>query len=133
MSGATRVTGRALRRALRERFGVAGKTSRVFQIWRQEVMEKSPVPLPDLPADTLELQRRLMVAEALAAQAIKRAELAEYREEAHQVHWALEIDRLREELRSRPKLHADLRTAQEQVLRLSAELQAARVLLAQDQ
>jgi hypothetical protein len=132
MSSGQRVTGRALRRALRERFGAAGKTSRVFGIWREEMLAQSPVPRPDVPIDTQELQQRLMAAEASTAEALARAERAEYREQAHQDHWAVEIDRLREELRARPKLYADLRAAQEEVLRLRAELNAARVLLARE-
>jgi hypothetical protein len=31
---------------------------------------------------------------------LKRAELAEYRERAHQDHWALELDRLKQQLQS---------------------------------
>jgi hypothetical protein len=31
---------------------------------------------------------------------LKRAELAEYRERAHQDHWAMEIDRLKQKLES---------------------------------
>jgi hypothetical protein len=132
MSAGQPVTGRGLRRALRERFGAAGKTSRVFGIWRQEVLAQSPASRPDLPIDTRELQQQLMAAQASTAEALARAERAEYREQAHQDHWAMEIDRLREELKVRPGLHVELRALQEQVLRLTAELNAARVLLARE-
>lgn len=44
------------------------------------------------------LQRRLVVAETAAAEYLKRAELAEFREQAHQEHWAMEVDRLRQEV-----------------------------------
>jgi hypothetical protein len=71
----------------------------------------------------------LKSAEAAAAENQARAERAEYREEAHQAHWALEIDRLREQLRSQPKYAAEIRALQDQVMRLSAELQAARAQL----
>ena len=37
-------------------------------------------------------------AEALAKEYLQRAELAEFRERAHQEHWAVEIDRLRQEV-----------------------------------
>jgi hypothetical protein len=54
-----------------------------------------------LPTEVAELQRRLQAAEAAAAENLKRAELAEYRERAHQDHWAMEIDRLKQQLESR--------------------------------
>jgi Plasmid replication region DNA-binding N-term len=132
MSTGQPVTGRGLRRALRERFGAAGKTSRVFGIWRQEMLAQSPVARPDLPIDTQELQQQLIAAQTSRAEALARAERAEYREQAHQDHWAMEIDRLREELKARPKLQVELRALQEQVLRLTAELHAARALLARE-
>jgi hypothetical protein len=59
-----------------------------------------------------------------------RAERAELREEAHQAHWAMEVDRLREQLRAQPKYAAENRRLQDQVLRLSAELQLLRGQLA---
>ena len=128
IAGGGRVTGRALRRALRERFGVVGRTARVFQILREEALGSLA---PEVPADVTDLERRLRLAEAAGAANQARAERAEYREQAHQEHWAMEIDRLREQLRAQPKYAAEIRALQEQVLRLSAELQAARNLLAQ--
>jgi hypothetical protein len=125
-----RVTGRALRRTLRERFGAAGKTERVFQIWREETAVKAEAARTQLPTDITELQRRLQAAEELAAETQARAERAELREQAHQDRWALEIDRLRQELRAQPKYAAENRALQEQVLRLTVELHAARQLLA---
>jgi hypothetical protein len=122
------VTGRALRRALRERFGAVGRTARVFQILREEALASSR---PAVPSDLADLKRRLQIAEAAAAENQARAERAEYREQAHQEHWAMEIDRLREQLRAQPTYAAEIRELQSQVLRLSAELQAARSLLAQ--
>jgi hypothetical protein len=125
-----RVTGRALRRTLRERFGAAGKTERVFQIWREETAANAEAARPQLPTDITELQRRLQAAEQAAAETQARAERAELREQAHQDRWALEIDRLRQEARAQPKYAAEVRTLQEQVLRLTVELHAARQLLA---
>lgn len=121
-------SGRALRRELQTRFGAVGKTERVFQIWREEC---AVTHSPALTGDARELTERLHAAETAAAQAMARAERAELREEAHQTHWALEIDRLREQLRAQPKYAAEIRKLQEQVLRLAAELQAARVQLAE--
>jgi len=56
-----RVSGRALRRELRVRFGAVGKTARVFQIWREESVAKPPAPV--IPGDMAEVQHRLQVAE----------------------------------------------------------------------
>src|SRR5277367_6803152 len=111
------VTGRELRQVLRQRFGAVGRTARVFQILREEALAKVT---PAVPRDVAELERRLTIAEAHAAESQARAERAEYREQAHQEHWAMELDRLREELKARPKYAAEIRILQERVLRLSA-------------
>jgi hypothetical protein len=71
-----------------------GKTERVFAIWREETAAKA------VPADVADLKRRLTVAEAAAAENLARAERAEFREQAHQDKWAMEVDRLRQELRA---------------------------------
>ena len=93
------LTGRGLRRELEVRFGAVGQTARVFQVWREEKRTtQSAIAAAALPANVAELQRRLRIAEATAAENLKRAELAEYRERAHQDHWALEIDRVKREL-----------------------------------
>jgi hypothetical protein len=117
------VSGRGLRQVLRERFGAVGKTARVFQIWREE---SAATPIPAIPSDVGDLQIRLQAAETAAAENQARAERAEYREQAHQDRWAMQIDSLREQLRAQPKYAAEIRALQERVLRLSAELQAAR-------
>jgi hypothetical protein len=92
-------SGRGLRRLLRDRFGVVGKTERVFAVWREEVRKaRLAAEAESLPRDVAELQERLRLAEAAAAQNLARAELAEYRERAHQDHWAMEIDRVKREL-----------------------------------
>ena len=94
-------TGRQLRRELKDRFGAVGKTARVFEVWRQETQTpETSAAAPALPEDVATLQRRLQIAEATAAENLKRAELAEYRERAHQDHWAIELDRLRQEIES---------------------------------
>jgi hypothetical protein len=118
-----RVSGRQLRAELRRRFGAAGKTARVFQIWREVVFPEMPTPdppAPALPVEVVELQRRLVVAEAAAAEMLARAERAEYREQAHQEHWAVEIDSFQ------PTAAMTIRLLQEQVFKLSRELIAAR-------
>jgi hypothetical protein len=92
-------SGRQLRRELLDRFGAVGKTERVFAVWRDEVRKaRFAAELESLPTDVRELQERLKVAEAAAAQNLARAELAEYRESAHQAYWAQKIDSVKLEL-----------------------------------
>jgi hypothetical protein len=93
------LTGRQLRKELKSRFGAVGKTSRVFDLWRDETDKlKRAKAAATLPTEVAELQRRVQIAEAGAAENLKRAELAELREQAHQAHWALKIDELRRKL-----------------------------------
>jgi hypothetical protein len=128
MASGGRVTGRGLRRELRTRYGAVGKTARVFEIWREELAaSQAPVIAPDVA----QMAARLQAAETTAAEALARAERAELREQAHQDHWAMEIDRLRQQQRVQPGYAVELRKLQDQVMRLSAELGAARELLAQ--
>jgi hypothetical protein len=128
LASGARLTGRALRRELRTRYGAVGKTARVFEIWREE---SAATQAPKMPADVAQMAERLHAAETAAAEFKARAELAELREEAHQTHWAMEIDRLREQLRAQPKYAAEIRKLQDQVMRLTVELHAARRLLSQ--
>jgi Plasmid replication region DNA-binding N-term len=102
------LTGRRLRRELQDRFGAVGQTARVFQVWREERRKTQiAVAAAALPTNVAELQRRLKLAEATAAANLKRAELAEYRERAHQDHWAMEIDRVKRELEEARNSTAD--------------------------
>lgn len=95
------LTGRQLRRELKDRFGAVGKTERVFAVWREEsAARQRATAAAELPTNIAELQARLRAAEAEAAENLKRAELAEYRERAHQDHWALQIDQLKQKLQS---------------------------------
>jgi hypothetical protein len=99
------LSGRRLRMELKERFGAVGKTERVFEFWRQEIDSRRREAVhaeakAALPIEITELQRRLQLAESAAAENLSRAELAEYRERAHQDHWAVELDRLRQEVES---------------------------------
>jgi len=126
-----RLTGRQLRRALQERFDASGKTARVFKIWREEVAAKEEEGrAPALPPDVAELLHRLAHAEQSATENRLRAERAELREQAHQDRWAMEVDRLRQTVNNQPKYAAEIRSLQEQVLRLTVELHAARRVLA---
>ncbi len=127
LASGARLTGRGLRRELRDRYGAVGKTARVFQIWREESAARQT---PELPADVAQLAERVKAAEMAAAEATARAERAELREEAHQTRWAMEIDGLRQQLRAQPQYAAELRRLQDQVIRLTVELHAARRALA---
>jgi len=97
-----KLSGRALCAELRARFGAVGKTERVFAIWRDEMAARAqavamPADAADA-ADAADLKGRLAAAEHAAAKNLKRAELAEYRAQAHLEQWAMEVERLREEL-----------------------------------
>lgn len=89
-----------------------------------------PRQLPALPVDIQQIQERLKQAEAHAAEQRVRAEVAELREQSHQDRWALEIDRLREQLRAQPNYAREVRGLQSTVTRLTAELAALRGALA---
>ncbi len=132
MAAGGRVTGRALRRALQERYGAAGKTDRVFRVWREETERKSEAARPQLPTDIAELQRRLLVAEEAAKENLARAERAELREQAHQDRWAMEVYRLRQEVQAQPRYAAEIRALQERVLRLTVELHAQRQVISEN-
>jgi hypothetical protein len=127
------VTHRALRQALRERFGAAGKSARVLKVWHEEADRvaarrrdrETPVN-PALPTDVVVLQERLREVERSAEVLKARAELAELREQAHQDRWGLEIDRLRRELAAQPNYARDNRNLQDTVTRLTVELQVLR-------
>jgi chromosome segregation ATPase len=127
------VSHRALRQVLLDRFGATGKTARVLKVLREESARVSAAKrnddrsnLPALPAELHELQQRLTKAEAQADEMKVRAELAELREQSHQDRWALEIDRLREQLRAQPNYASEVRTLQSTVNRLTVELAALR-------
>jgi hypothetical protein len=132
-----RVTHRALREVLRDRFGAAGKTARVIKIWHEEAdrwaaARRKPEPAPAtalLPTDVLTLQGQLAEAQREAAQSKARAEVAEVREQAHQDRWGLEIDRLREQLRAQPNYQRDIRAMQDTIMRLTTELAVLRSAL----
>ena len=124
------VTGRALRRTLKTRYGAVGKTERVFRIWRELVQTAAIQSGPALPTDVAELQRRLITAEEGATLANARAALAQLREQSHQDKWALEIDRLRLQLGSQPATLHQVRMLEDQVQRLKMDLMSARAMLA---
>lgn len=109
-------SGRLLRAELRRRFGSAGRTDRVFSLWRS-LTRASASPSPPSEAPTVlssppwldgssteallrEARERVRRAEEARDAAIARAERAEAREIAHQDRWANEIHDLRERVRA---------------------------------
>jgi hypothetical protein len=98
------ISGRGLRAELRRRYGCAGKTDRVFAVWRMLRARCEAVSLPST-GDERSWQARLQAAEERAAtaelarqQAEERALRSESREIAHQDKWANEIHDLRIEV-----------------------------------
>lgn len=93
------LTGQRVRAELRQRFGAAGGTGRIFRM-----LTEPPPPSPPI-IDALQRELSASLARELAAReradvALARAELAEERERAHQDTWAREIDTLRLQLRA---------------------------------
>jgi hypothetical protein len=122
------ISGRRLRAELRSRFGAAGKTQRVFRVWREMTQR-----MAEGAGTTDDLKGQVATAEQAAARNLERAELAEYREQAHQERWAAEIDQLRQQLNAHQGRAAEMRRLEERVLQLSRELMAAREELAREQ
>jgi len=127
-----KITGRALRAALRERYGVAGKTGRLVAACRGV---REPVPEASL---VCALQQQLRDAEmgritALGERdrALARAERAEAREIAHQDRWATEIHSLRESVEQLKGERLRRQSLDDQVVRLQRELQVLHRRLAQ--
>lgn len=125
------VSGRALRAALRAQFGAAGKTDRVFAICRA-----LRAAVPPESADISALRRELEAAEqgradaeAARDQALARATLSEERELAHQDRWANQIYELRQQVDSLKGEGARRRVLEEQVVRLTREVQVLRLRL----
>jgi chromosome segregation ATPase len=119
-----KITGRALRAALRERYGAAGKTARLAAACRD-----LRAPPPDASLVT-ELMQQLQNAKLNSATAIEerdralaRAERAEARETAHQDRWAAEIHSLRESVEQLKGERLRRQTLDDQAVRLQRELQ----------
>jgi hypothetical protein len=127
-SAGQNVSVRALRAALRERYGAAGKTARIYEVCR--TLRLPPVPEQPLMED---LRRQLLLAEQGMSEAIGRAERSEARELAHQDRWAAEIHTLREAVEQLKGERTRRQALEEQVLRLQRELQALRRRLTGEQ
>lgn len=122
------VSGRRLRAALRQQFGAAGKTERVFALCRslQRSQVDEPAILADLRRRMEEAEQGRAAAEAARDQAVQRAERAEAREISHQDRWANEIYTLRQTVQQLQGEGGRRRALENQVLRLHQELQGLR-------
>lgn len=114
-------SGRMLRRVLRERYGAAGRTDRVYAIWRRLSRGE------DLRGPVTDLERNRWSARIAAAE--ERARLAEERETKHQDRWASEVYALREQLRARQATlatgvsHDVYRRVHQELLQVRGELE----------
>jgi hypothetical protein len=126
------VSGRALRAALRQQYGAAGKTGRVFALCRK--LRDPVLPEPELIA---QLRGQMVAAEQDRAgaqdernRAVERAERSEAREILHQDRWANEIHALRESVEQLKAERTQRQRLEDHVLRLQRELQTLRQRLA---
>lgn len=110
-----KITGLAVRTELRRAFGMPGGVDRIYRLISQDRATGHADQQNNLVAEIALLKQQL-------AEALQRAELAEYREQAHQEKWAMEIDLLRQQLRSSQIDTRKLSEAQNQVLELRREL-----------
>jgi hypothetical protein len=86
-------SGAAVREELQARFGLRASTERVYRLL------KAPPPLPP-PLDASSAARQIAELTLQRDASIRRAELAEYREQATQDRTASQIDTLRQKLKS---------------------------------
>lgn len=107
-----RVTGALLRRELAARVGARGGVARIYRVLRD-----SP------PADPSQLDA---LQQEIAATR-QRAALAEEREDAHQLHWASQVDSLRQRVRQLEHADGEAHRLRAALQRASIELQAALV------
>ncbi len=138
--GGAKISGRTLRAALRERFGAAGKTARVFAHCRAvaapAVSAATPPATPEAQAIAQWRERSLAAEQAKrAAQAelelaLARAQRSEAREVAHQDRWASEVHALRESVAQLKGECARRQILEDQVTQLQRELQVLRQRLA---
>jgi hypothetical protein len=116
----TRLTGVAVRALLSHRHGVRGGAARIYRMVR------------DAQRPVREVARSLPLAaghETVEA-AIERANLAEHREQAHQIRWARETDALRARLGETERVGRDLVDARLRIAELARALASAQQRIA---
>ena len=115
------LTGTTLRAELKARHGNPCGVSRIYRLLHAATTpDARPAAAPSSPADhSTEL-----------AAALKRAEIAEYREEHHQARWAGEVHSLREQVHALRDAGHRLAVLEQQLLDRSRELAAAWIRIA---
>jgi hypothetical protein len=115
------LTGTTLRSELKARHGTPCGVSRIYRLLHTATMPgASPAAAPSSAADH----------SAELAAVLKRAELAEYREETHQTRWAGEVHSLREQVRALRDAGHRLPILEQQLLDRSREVAAAWIRIA---
>lgn len=110
-----KVTGARVRRELDARFGARGGVTHIYRVLREA---------PSVaPAEVVALQEEL-------AKARQRAELAEEREDAHQLMWAKEVDALRQRVQELEHTQTEATRWQDAYQRMAIELRAAEMRMA---
>jgi hypothetical protein len=110
------LTGTTLRAELKARHGTPCGVSRIYRLLHTATLpQATPAAAPSSPADQ----------SAQLAEAVKRAELAEYREEHHQARWATEVHQLREQVHALRDTGHRLPILEQQLRDRSRELAAA--------
>jgi polyhydroxyalkanoate synthesis regulator phasin len=115
-------SGARLRSVLRARFGSRGGVSRIYRLLADAQGAQKKVA-PSEPEDVGKLGREV---ESLR----KAAQLAEHREQAHQSRWAMEVDRLRQQVAGLEPLAMKTKTAMDIAELLRHQLHAAHVRIA---
>ena len=116
----TRLTGVAVRELLSKRHGTRGGVTRIYRIVREAQRSTRATPRkswPPVPGESLEA-------------AIERANLAEHREQTHQVRWALETDALRARLSESERGMRELAEARLRIAELARALASAQQRIA---
>ena len=115
-------SGAQLRTAMQQRFGSRGGVTRIYRLLASAHAKSAPPPPPNI-AEMGRLQTELRnLREAL--------QLADHREQAHQSRWALEVDRLRQQLATLEPLALQAKTALDTAELLRRQLHAAYVRIA---
>lgn len=114
-------SGAQLRAAMHERFGSRGGVTRIYRLL-SAMRTRPPIQssITRTPEDVGKLQREIhSLREAL--------KLADHREQAHQSRWAMEVDRLRQQVAALESLALQGKTAIDNAELLRRQLHAAHI------
>jgi hypothetical protein len=115
-------SGAQLRTAMKKRFGSRGGVTRIYRLLAR--MQPKPTPIqyqtPSTTEDVGKLKREIRT----LSEALK---LAEHREQAHQTRWAMEVDRLRQQVAALEPLALQSKTSLDTAELLRRQLHAAHV------